>query len=261
LPNKIFVGLTWFLLLVAIFSSSPTAHSSAEPAIVIVNMENASVMSWTAGPPRWVGMNSFIFYTNETETNDTFYIEIKACNVVDLEAWQINLSFNPTLLQCTGARLWFPGTVPDFPPKPLVDNDLGYVMYGYTSLGEPPFTGNRTLCWVGFQITKAPADQNETLTCELAFDYPGWTWLMNSQGEDMPVSPVNGHYEFRYPPTLIGDINIDGIVDMQDIGDVSAKFGATYASPCWDPRMDMNADLRVDLRDIGIVCLNFGRTL
>jgi len=263
MSRRICAGFMASLLVLLILSFLRVAYSTGQPEIAVVNVGNADSRRWTTGPPRWVETNGFIFFTNETEINSTFYIEIRAYNVVDLLTWQINLSFNVTLLRCTEA--WLPAAhvfagreVMVVPP--LIDNNLGHVTYGASLLGEPTFTGNGTLCWVGFQIVKAPIGENETLIGEFTFDYPGETFLINSRDEEIIASPVNGHYEFRYPPRLTGDINLDSVVDMRDIGDVCAKFGTNYATPSWSPQMDLNGDLRVDLRDIGIVCVNFGRT-
>jgi hypothetical protein len=262
--KRIFAYLIGLLLILTILSSFRIGHSTGQAGIAVVNTGYiAPTLSWTAGPPRWVETNSFIFYTNETETGNTFCVEIRAYDVLDLQAWQINLSFDPTLLHCIRARLgdyFYP--IIDIPPTPIIDNDMGYMMYGAAlPLGEPALTGNVTLCWINFQLIRAPSGENETLACNFMFvDYPALTWLMNSRGEDISFSMVNGYYESRSPPRLTGDINLDGVVDMLDIGDVVTKYGMTPSSPNWDARMDINADLRVDLRDIGIVCINFGKT-
>src|SRR5256714_91921 len=57
-------------------------------------------------------------------------------------------------------------------------------------------------------------------------------------------------------PTLLGDINNDGIVDIQDYGVWRQQFGAT---DCGNPA-DLNGDCIVDIRDYGIWRQNFGQT-
>src|SRR2546430_811334 len=57
-------------------------------------------------------------------------------------------------------------------------------------------------------------------------------------------------------PTLLGDINGDGIVDIRDYGVWRQQFGAT---DCGNPA-DLNADCIVDIRDYGIWRQNFGQT-
>src|SRR6266536_5628760 len=57
-------------------------------------------------------------------------------------------------------------------------------------------------------------------------------------------------------PTLLGDINNDGIVDIRDYGVWRQQFGAT---DCGNPA-DLNGDCIVDIRDYGIWRQNFGQT-
>src|SRR5205823_4460329 len=57
-------------------------------------------------------------------------------------------------------------------------------------------------------------------------------------------------------PTMLGDINNDGIVDIRDYGIWRQQFGAT---DCGNPA-DLSGDCIVDIRDYGIWRLNFGQT-
>src|SRR5690348_6388759 len=57
-------------------------------------------------------------------------------------------------------------------------------------------------------------------------------------------------------PTLLGDINNDGIVDIRDYGVWRQAFGAT---DCGNPA-DLNGDCIVDIRDYGIWRQNCGQT-
>src|SRR5438552_40673 len=57
-------------------------------------------------------------------------------------------------------------------------------------------------------------------------------------------------------PTLLGDINNDGIVDIRDYGIWRQQFGAT---DCGNPA-DLDGNCLVDIRDYGIWRQNFGQT-
>src|SRR5262245_9388337 len=57
-------------------------------------------------------------------------------------------------------------------------------------------------------------------------------------------------------PTVLGDINNDGIVDIRDYGIWRQQFGATDCGNV----ADLNGDCIVDIRDYGIWRQNFGQT-
>src|SRR4051794_27589636 len=57
-------------------------------------------------------------------------------------------------------------------------------------------------------------------------------------------------------PTILGDINNDGIVDIRDYGVWRQNFGQTN---CGNPA-DLNGDCIVDIRDYGIWRQNFGQS-
>src|SRR4051794_17811959 len=57
-------------------------------------------------------------------------------------------------------------------------------------------------------------------------------------------------------PTLLGDINNDGIVDIRDYGIWRQQFGAT---DCGNPA-DLNGDCIVDIRDYAVWRVSFGQT-
>jgi hypothetical protein len=61
--------------------------------------------------------------------------------------------------------------------------------------------------------------------------------------------------------TLLGDVNNDGVVNMKDVTDACAHFGAFNGTPRYDPDIDVNGDGRIDMRDILAIVLNFGKRL
>lgn len=78
---------------------------------------------------------------------------------------------------------------------------------------------------------------------------------------------VSGHLcggtFFEGSDTLIvrmsGDINVDGKVDMKDVGYAANAFGCCLGQPKWNSIVDENEDGRVDLRDIGLIAREFGK--
>jgi hypothetical protein len=58
---------------------------------------------------------------------------------------------------------------------------------------------------------------------------------------------------------ILGDINGDNKVDLQDIGIAARAFGSYPNHQWWNQDADINSDDKIDLRDIALVAKNFGR--
>lgn len=64
--------------------------------------------------------------------------------------------------------------------------------------------------------------------------------------------------------TIAGDVtgptgNPDGQVDIRDIANIAAGFGASIGHPAYVPEHDLNCDTKIDIRDIAIAAKNFGK--
>lgn len=59
---------------------------------------------------------------------------------------------------------------------------------------------------------------------------------------------------------LFGDVNSDGVVDVQDIQQVASRWRMTEADPDWDPRYDLDGDGDIDIVDIMLVAAHWGDT-
>jgi hypothetical protein len=59
---------------------------------------------------------------------------------------------------------------------------------------------------------------------------------------------------------ILGDINGDDKVDIQDVAQGAAAFGSYPGHERWDPEADLNKDDKVDIQDVAMVASNFGRT-
>lgn len=57
------------------------------------------------------------------------------------------------------------------------------------------------------------------------------------------------------------DLNGDGTVNIVDLAQVGAAFGAVPSSPNWNARADLNFDGQVNIIDLAVVAASFGRTL
>ena len=59
---------------------------------------------------------------------------------------------------------------------------------------------------------------------------------------------------------LLGDINEDGVIDVEDLVIVAVAWGSYPGHERWNPRTDLNRDYFVDVEDLAIVGRNIGKT-
>jgi len=59
---------------------------------------------------------------------------------------------------------------------------------------------------------------------------------------------------------LLGDLNLDGVVDILDAVQAASAFGSHPGDPGWNDQADLNHDNEVDIFDIIILANNFGRS-
>ena len=139
-------------------------------------------------------------------------VNITVCDVTNLAAWQINITWNPTLLEIANKALngdmYIPadnvfGSYAD-PIPPTITVSSAYFMVGI-KLGAPfeSISGTGTLCQIKFNVTKAPAE-NETLSCNIHFtqegEYPMHTKLVDPDANTIAYTPEDGYYEYSWPP-------------------------------------------------------------
>ena len=82
--------------------------------------------------------------------------------------------------------------------------------------------------------------------------------MIDRNMEEILHSRKYGYVEVREP--LPGDLNLDSMVDMQDLGVAGSAFGSYPSHPRWNPIADINKDNTVDMRDIALIARNFGET-
>ncbi len=134
-------------------------------------------------------------------------INASVIDVIDLYTWQVKIYFSPTLLTCTGA--WYPsdhvfaGKV-WLPVTPIIDNEAGFVVHGASLMGIDSFSGNGTLCQIGFEVLGRGS-------CDLGFSEPygSDTFLLDSYLSEIPATVVDGYFDNRLgvpePPVALFD--------------------------------------------------------
>jgi hypothetical protein len=117
-------------------------------------------------------------------------------------------------------------------------------------------TGNGTVATVTFNVTRVPRGLDTPpahINMGLADPF---SILVNDDQEEITTNRLSG--EVRIYPTHIADINLDGKVNMVDIGYIARAFGAKPGHPRWNADYDVIIDGIINMRDVGVVARNFG---
>ena len=121
----ILTSLITLTFLVSLLTFPSTLYvSKATPNGTVVKIVPASQTVGTLGEPLPVD----------------FSIDIRVEDVADLYNWQVMVEFDPNAIEALNASIppdnIFAGKS-TFAPNPDIDNDVGYITYGCTLLGEP----------------------------------------------------------------------------------------------------------------------------
>ncbi len=148
------------------------------------------------------------YYTHSTPVGTTFKLNVTVYDVLDLYTWQINVTYDTSMLNCTAASLpadqVFAGKTYFAPPVVLGN---GWVFYGATLLGEPAgvdATEGR-LAQLTFEIISAPS----TGVFRSSVDFSGIgpeTFMQDTPGIDIIFTTESGTYEYWYTEYLVHDI-------------------------------------------------------
>lgn len=178
-----------------------------------------------------------------------FTIDINITDAPDTWAWQFNLTWDPSVLNITNIT---EGTFLSQGGDTYLVNNTNYTE-GWAFIGNTlldpalPVSGDGTLASINFTVLDLGSS---TLHLEdtalLAYNLTNYTH-----------STEDGEFV-----VCLGDVNADGIVDIFDIGSVSAHWfpGPPIGPLGYDPIADLNNDGSVDIYDIGIVSANWGTT-
>ena len=131
---------------------------------------------------------------------------------------------------------------------------------------------NVTAYYSNSSFTSAIASQNVTLTDgsfttitftwnTTGFDkgnYSIWAYAWPVPGE---IDPADNNFTDGYVfVAMVGDINADGIVDIEDIYAIALTYGTTPGQPGYKPNQDINWDGIIDIEDIYTAALHYGET-
>ena len=197
------------------------------------------------------------------QSGSYFEVHVNISDVTDSFSWQINMSWNPSILNVS--RI-IPG---EFLLRTISESktaayQLGYVINvtdnaeGYTAMGEsilggaPGINGAGRLITIEFLVV----DYGSTdLTISVSGTLP--TTLLNSTGNSMTFTTTDGYFSNK----ILGDVNGDRIVDGADFSLMGGAYRAEPGDPNWLDDADINRDGIVDGADFSIAGGNYRREI
>ncbi len=216
------VSVILFLLLVQAgsFLLVVKGQAPAEQFSVINPGPSSYPSRWNASSTvRNYNTTEFIFYSNETALDSTFFVNVTVTNVTNLYGWGMGLVYDNTTLEFV--RAWLPpddvfagavnaGATLITPSVVIAPVDATHqeIQWGATYIMPTPqwdFNGTGTLAQVEFQIIAQVNSTNTQVSSSFTFD-PAWTSVYYwPSGTEVPtLNTASFVYEFPVvapPPT------------------------------------------------------------
>jgi len=247
--KKINFSILSCLLVFVTLASIVTIRTAAEPEKTIyVDDSVRSISTIVAVINPLTGDSNFRFADPALGTK--FLANITITNVTRLAGWQLNITYDPTLLNISrSADMLLPsnhifnGLDPKASAK-TINNTAGYAMWACAIGPSSPtdhFNGSGTICQIFFTIKKTPGE-GETFSCNLVLDKVGMfpTKLVDPDTGVIPFTEQNGYYEIRSGlihdvalidvkpfKTVVGQRYVSINITAQNQGDYAEIFNIT----------------------------------
>ncbi len=218
----------------------------AATAIMLLDMANSY-------PADAMWIEPSILNVSYIEFEEGFNVTVWANVSQSSTVWQIALRFDPAHLSISRSGLTGPSGTSDFfkgyattNSGLYIENGVAYCLEIIQGTTDTRPAGSGSLCWIEFQAITITNEA--TLSLELADSF-----VLNAGLNEIPLS----YHSAVVHVSLIGDINVDGIVNMKDIGYVARRFMCHPDDPLWDSNADINSDGIINMIDIATVARHF----
>jgi len=223
--------------------------SSAEPAV----LSTPSVFGETLAD-------------SSKQSGSTVQIDVNITGVIDLFAWQLNVSWDQSLLNLVnayGGEFLNRVSPPAYTSSSPAPNGLGFVINvtdnanGYSALGEsilggvPGITGDGQLVSLEFLVV---GYGSTNLTIETSGTLP--TTLLESALGIITSDTTDGYFRNKYP----GDVDGDKYVGSADFDKLALAYGNWYWQPLYDRETDFDLDGLIGSADFDVLAVNYGIT-
>jgi len=206
------------------------------------------------------------------QSGSTFTVQVNVSDVNDLFAWQVNMSWNSSILNVSSiiSGEFLARADNQTSSEALggvvinsTDNVQGYGLFAESILGDVAgISGNGTLVSVEFLVLEYGwTDLNISVSGTLP------TTLLDSAGSSVTFTTVGGYFSNK----IVGDVDGDGDVDRYDYGYLAQAYGTSIGDLNFNPSADIWGDPSdpdpsipdgdVDRYDYGILALNYGQSI
>ncbi len=190
----------------------------------------------------------YVLSESSIHTGDTFTLDVRAENVIDLAGWQFDIVFTPSLLEAVGVSegefLKTDGGATFF-QSGRIDNAAGKITGLIAGrISEGGVSGSGSVLQVRF---KAKTEGETTVALQ--------NFLFGSVTEEsIPAAPLEIHITVE-ERLLPGDVNRDGVVNILDLIRVAQQLGKRVSA---DSPVDVNGDGIVNIFDLTLVARGIG---